>query len=287
VQDPDGGSNEAGIGAWGPAAIPHVKARIEHAITAWDVRFFKFDFLAWLDCAGQGDLYDMNEQFVAMLDELRAAHPDVAFEIDETNDYRLFPYESVTRGPTWFQNGGPGPERVLHNVWTLSPFVPSFALGHKLLAGAGWKEWPLDTVFASAMATQVLFTTDLRKLDPAVLDGARPWMEWQKANRAALDGVTYPLLEDPLEMGWTALQTWDPEAGRGVLLAFRQDSSDAEQTIALRNVPPGREFTLRAAPSGEVVGTATSEELREGLTVRIDQPRGARVLSIGPASASR
>jgi hypothetical protein len=282
VQDPDGGSNEAGIGAWGPAAIPHVKARIEHAITAWQVRFFKFDFLAWLDCAGQGDLYDMHERFVAMVDELRAAHPDVVFEIDETNDYRMFPYESVTRGPTWFQNGGPGPERVLHNVWALSPYIPSFALGHKLLAGGAWKEWPLDTVFASAMATQVLFTTDLRKLEPEVIDGAKPWMEWQKANRAALDGVAYPLLEDPLAKQWTALQVWNPETARGVLLAFRQDGAGATKTIALRNVPAGRTFTLREAPTGAVVGTATSEELRAGLPVQIDAPRGARVLAIEP-----
>ena len=48
---------------------------------------------------GQGDLYDMHDAFVAMLDRLRADHPHVTFQIDETNDYRLFPFESVTPGP--------------------------------------------------------------------------------------------------------------------------------------------------------------------------------------------
>jgi hypothetical protein len=287
VQDPDGGSNEAGIGTWGPAAIPHVKARIEHAITAWDVKFFKFDFLMWLDCAGQGDLWDMHDRFVAMLDELRAAHPDVVFQIDETNDYRLFPFESVTRGPTWFQNGGPDPDRVLHNLWTLSPWIPAFSLGHKLLAGAGWKAWPLDTVFASAMTSQVLFTTDLRKLDPPVLEAAAPWMAWQKAHRRALDGVTYPLLDDPLKKDWTALQTWNPETGEGVLSVFRQDSADPTRTVALRDVPPGRKFTLRAAPGGELVGSATSAELTDGLPIRIDTRRGAQVLLVEPVSTRR
>ena len=42
-----------------------------------------------------------------MLDRLQAKYPDVTFQIDETNDYRLFPFESVTRGPSWFQNGSP------------------------------------------------------------------------------------------------------------------------------------------------------------------------------------
>ena len=33
---------------------------IEH----WDVRFFKFDFLAWFDCAGQNDLWGLHDRFV-------------------------------------------------------------------------------------------------------------------------------------------------------------------------------------------------------------------------------
>ena len=40
-------------------------------------------------------------KFVSMLDTLRAKYPDVVFQIDETNDYRMFPFESVSRGPTW------------------------------------------------------------------------------------------------------------------------------------------------------------------------------------------
>ena len=111
LADPDSGSNEAGLGPWGPAALPHVEGRIREAIEGWGVRYFKFDFLVWLDCLGGPDgvrdMYEFHDAFVAMLDRLRADHPDVTFQIDETNDYRLFPFESVTRGPTWFQNGGP------------------------------------------------------------------------------------------------------------------------------------------------------------------------------------
>ena len=98
-------------GPVGPAALPHVEARIREAISSWDVRYFKFDFLVWLDCLegcdGAATCTTIHDAFVAMLDRLRADHPDVTFQIDETNDYRLFPFESVTRGPTWFQNGGP------------------------------------------------------------------------------------------------------------------------------------------------------------------------------------
>ena len=108
---PRSGSNEAGLGAWGPAALPHVESRIREAIEGWGVRYFKFDFLVWLDCLdgpdGARDMYEFHDAFVAMLDRLRADHPEVVFQIDETNDYRLFPFESVTRGPSGSRTAGP------------------------------------------------------------------------------------------------------------------------------------------------------------------------------------
>ena len=280
---PGDGSNEAGIGLWGANALPHIRARLEDAIEHWGARFFKFDFLVWTDCPAQNDLWGLHDRFVAMLDALRAKYPDVVFQIDETNDYRMFPFESVSRGPTWFTNGGPTPVNLLHNVWTLSPWIPAYALGQKTLSGRSYADWPADTAMAAALTSQMLFTFDPRTLPDAVIDAAARWTAFAKAHRDELGGVTYPLLDDPLKGGWTALQTWDPERGRGVLSAFRQDSADTTKTIALRNVPAGRTFTLRSAPDGAVVGQATSEQLRAGLPVTIDAPRGARVLLIEPA----
>jgi hypothetical protein len=218
-----------------------------------------------------------------MLDTLRAKYPDVVFQIDETNDYRLFPFESVSRGPTWFTNGGPNPVDLLHNVWTLSPWIPAYALGQKTLSGNSFRSWPVDTAMAAALPSEMLFAGDLRAIPAEVIDAAAPWIAFAHAHERELGGVTYPLLEDPLKNGWTALQTWDPDAGRGLLYAFRQDSPETTRTIALRDVPPGRTFTLRSAPDGAVVGTATSAQLSAGLPVTIDQARGARVLLIEPA----
>ena len=76
--------------------------------------------------------------------------------------------------------------------------------------------------------------------------------------------MIYPLLADPLDKGWTALQSWDPDQGRGALLAFRQDSPDETRRIALENVAAGASFDLVAAPSGELVDTVSSAQLRSG-----------------------
>jgi hypothetical protein len=282
--DPDSGSNEAGLGPWGPAALPHVEQRIREAISSWGVRYFKFDFLVWLDCLegpdAVRDLYEFHDAFLAMLDRLRADHPDVTFEIDETNDYRLFPFESVTRGPTWFQNGGPSVDQMLHNLWNLSPYVPTFALGQNALADEDFAHYPVDTLMASALLSHITFFHELRRLPDAVVDRVAPWTAFYKRYRAQLGGVVYPLLEDPLARGWTALQAWDPDRGTGALLAFRQSSGDAERRIALENVPPGRRFELLSGPDGAFVGTVTSDELRAGIDVSIPESEGARVLVI-------
>ncbi|HEV3000278.1 MAG TPA: alpha-galactosidase [Solirubrobacteraceae bacterium] len=281
--DPGSGSNEAGIVPWGPAAIPFVEGRVRRAIAEWGVTYFKFDFLAWLDCAGQGDFHAFRDAFVAMLDRIRADHPSVTLQIDETNDYRLFPFASTTRGPTWFQNGNPEPHVLLHNLWNLSPYVPAYAIGQHVLGGDAWKRHPVATLMAAALPSHVTYFTDIRTLPGDVVDEAGRWMAWYRANRSLLTGgVTYPLLADPLEQGWTALQSWNPERGEGALLAFRQRSGDAVRTIALRNVPPGRTFRLTRAPDGADLGTATSEQLAAGLGVEVSAPGGAAVIAIAP-----
>lgn len=224
----------------------------------------------------------MREQFVAMLDRLRADHPDVTFQIDETNDYRLFPYESVTRGPSWFQNGSPGPSQLLHNLWNLSPYVPTWSLGQHVLGGRAWEKAPVDTLMATALLSHITYFSELRSIPSEVIDAAAPWLDFYKANKDLLTGgVVYPLLADPIDGGWTALQSWDPEAGRGALLAFRQNGSEDAVSVPLRNVRGDGAFDLLEAPSGAVVGTVTADELRAGLPIALPA-NGARVLLIVP-----
>ena len=285
--EPESSSNEAGIVEWNTAAVPHIEARIRHGIEHWGARYWKFDFMAWLDCAGRNDAYEMHDEFLAMIDRLQADHPDVTFQIDETNDYRLFPFESVSRGPSWFQNGQPGPDRLLHNLWNLGPYVPGFSLGQDVLGGEHWRAHPVSTLMAAALPSHITFFSDIRKLPPAVIEQARPWVDFYKRHRDLLGQMVYPLLDDPTERRWTALQTWDPDRGRGALLAFRQDAEEPERRIALRNVPAGRYFDLLEGPTSRRVATVSSARLRRGLDIRLAAKREARVLLIVPARPVR
>ena len=281
--EPNSSSNEAGLATWSPLAIPHVESKIRTAIEDWGARYFKFDFLVWLDCAGS-DMWSYKDEFAAMLDRLSADYEHVTFQIDETNDYRLFPFESIVRGPSWFQNGSPEPHQLLHNIHNLSPWIPAFSLGQHFLGGGQYERYPVDTLMAVALTSHLTFFSELRTVPLSVIDQARPWIDFYKAHRENFTQMIHPLLADPMEQEWTALQSWNPEEGFGALLAFRQKDTAATQTIALKQVPAGMTFRLIEAPSGEVVGTYTSAQLVAGLDVTIPAPDGARVFVIEPLS---
>ena len=281
--DPESSSNEAGLVTWGQDALPHIEERLTDAIENWGVSYFKWDFMAWLDCAGQGDIYTFREALIAMLDRLKAKHPHVTFQIDETNDYRLFPYESVARGPSWFQNGSPEYHVLLHNLWNLSPYVPAWSLGQHFLGGKAYEKHPVDTLMAAALLSHLTFFSDLREVPAAVIERARPWIRFYQRHRALLTQMTYPLLADPVKKHWTALQSWDPRRARGALLAFRQQDTRPAVRIKLRNVPRHRRFVLLRGPRAKRVRTVMSRRLRRGLLVRLPKPDTAQVLLIRPA----
>lgn len=303
VVQPDSGSNEAGIGVWNPEAlgvhpdtgepmklVDYIEDRVRRAVVEWESTFFKFDFLAFIDCAGAEpvDLYAYQESFAAMVERLRADFPEVPFGIDETNDYRMFP-RSVPYGPSWFQNGSPRSEQLLHNIWNLAPFVPGFYLGQHALGNSGERdERGVDYLMSVALPSAITFWLEIdTSLTPGQRAQVRRWTDFYKAHRDDLATFAYPLLDDPLDGGWTALQPWDPEAGRGFLLAWRQAGAEATTSIPLRGVPAGRTFELvahdPATGATTPLGTASSADLSSGLDVTIPAPYGYAIIQITPS----
>jgi hypothetical protein len=290
--DADSSSNEAGLVPWNPEAtgadgrmIDFLERRIRTAIEQWGVRYFKFDFMVWLDCVGANPvtLYDYRESFTHMMDRLIADHPEVTFQIDETNDYRLFPFEALARGATWYANGGPKANEALHNLWELAPYVPPYALGQAVLGGDRGKR-STDYLMAVALASHMTFFTDLKTLSPEEVATARKWVDIYHAHRDQLSTFTYPLLADPLPgNNWTALQPWNPDTGRGAILVYRQDSPDTSKTIALKGIRGGGTYRLTDAETGETFGTFTAQQLRSGVEVTLPDRFTAKVLLISRA----
>ena len=152
----------------------------------------------------------------------------------------------------------------------IAPCPTPVELGQHFLGGKQYNNYPVDTLMAISLPGHLTFFSDLRHIPLDAIHRARPWLDFYRTNRDHFTQMTYPLLADPIEKQWTALQTWNPETASGALLSFRQQSDAATQTIALRNVPPGMTFELRRAPTGEVafldMANGTFLSLRDTLT---------------------
>ncbi|MGH2711868.1 MAG: CehA/McbA family metallohydrolase [Actinomycetota bacterium] len=289
--DADSSSNEAGIVPWNPEAmgpdgklIDYIEGRIRRAITEWEVRYFKFDFMVWLDCAGANPvtMYEYRESFIRMLDRLISDYPEVTFQIDETNDYRLFPFESVYRGPSWYANGSPKASEALHNLWVLAPHVPGYTIGQTMLGQRD--SLSTDYLMAVALASHVTFFTDLTRLTDQQVEAVARWTDIYKEHRERFATFSYPLLEDPLPgNNWTGLQPWNPDTGEGALLVFRQDSADETRVVPLRGIRGDGSFTLRDAETGDTFGVFSASELRQGISISLPSRFSAKVLLIDPA----
>ncbi|HVL32039.1 MAG TPA: hypothetical protein VM600_00475, partial [Actinomycetota bacterium] len=285
IVDPNGSSNEAGIGLWNPRAlglhpdtnrpvrmIEYLKDRIVRAIEQYGARYFKFDFLVWVDCAGADPvtMYEYHDDFVQMLDEVIAAYPDVTYQVDDTNDHRMFPFETIARGPSWFLNGGPTQQHALYTAWNVAPYVPGSALGMRSLSSSDRRALGIDACMAAAITSHLTFSFPIDdELTSAERSQVKRWTDFYRANRDTLTGFTYPLADDPRENGWTALQPWNGDSQSGWLLAYRQQAENGSTSIRLRGlwtVPDDTMFRMTlidpATGSHVALPDASADQLR-------------------------
>jgi hypothetical protein len=234
-------------------------------------------------------MYGYHDAFVQMLDRVLADHDDVTFEIDDTNDYRMFPFETIARGPSWYQNGGPTFTEQMHNVWKLAPFVPGYALGQRMLAR---RNLGIDTMMSAAINSHLTFSQPVdTNFTEAEQDQVARRISFYKTNRDTLATFSYPLLDDPTADSWTAMQPWNGDTHSGWLLAYRQNSEDDKHVIPLRGLGSVDGDTLfrltqfdPATGAVTDLGTRPAQELRTlGQPVGIDNPNGYALIGITPA----
>jgi alpha-galactosidase len=283
AQAPD----DAGLGVWdatNPAFQEYMAGVVDRLIANYDVRELKFDFMAWVDCPPH-DYLDYEDAFVALVRRMQAKHPDVTFELDETNDQRSWPFESAALGPSWFDNahtheGSTKQSKLLHDIWTAAPWLPPSSIGFGTFDDTLTAPYTVDYLFPMSMLSHITFWTDLRNLTPEQRAETAWWIAWYKAHRSALDGLVYENLDrDPLDgKGWAAFQPWTGK--RGYLFAFRQADGPDEQAIRLHGVSRTRSYTVTNVRTGESLGTFSGAE---PIPVSLPQPYSAAVLAIDPA----
>lgn len=105
--------------------------------------------------------------------------------------------------------------------------------------------------------------------------------EWKKLKPYMLKEmyVHTPWHTEKEKTGFTAYSYFDPDAKKGVLLAFRQESCIEENlALTLPYVGAGESITLTDEDSGEIISVSGAVMKAAGFTLTFDQPRTARVL---------
>src|SRR3954453_14506330 len=281
--------DDAGLGVWdvnNPDFRSYLLGVIDRLVSAYDVKEFKFDFLTWVDCPPH-DYADYEDGFVSLVREMQQAHPTVTFETDETNDQRSWPFDSAALGPSWFDNahlhGSTAFAKLLHDVWSAAPWVPTASLGvgtfDGTLTGPDAGVAGVDALFPLAMLTHLTFWTDLTALSPEEQSETTWWVSWYRAHRGDLGPAVYELTsDDPLDgTSWAAWQPWTDD--HGYVFAFRQSGGSDNVTLPLHGVEPGATYAVTDVHTGQAVGTFTGAQLQEGVPVSLP-PYSAQVLSV-------
>jgi len=270
-------ADDAGLGVWdmtNPELRAYLSATVDRMIRDWGVSYFKFDFQVWVDCLLH-DYNDYEEAFAAWVESLKAAHPEVTFSFDETNDQRMYAFESVARGPSWLDNAHAhtlpdgtrvsAPAQLLHDVWMAAPWIPPSSLGVGLFDGGTLDAgYAADFLLPIAALTHMTFWTDLTKLSPQDRATTAWWLGWYHDHASELGALVYRLTEqDPWDgMAGAAFQPWDPVADRGFLFVFRQ-AGDAP-IARLQGLAPGHRYTLTNVRDGSVIGSFDAAALAAG-----------------------
>jgi hypothetical protein len=290
--------DDAGLGVWDATNRgfqDYIVGVVDRLVRDFDVHEFKFDFMAWVDCvsadpAGVHDYADYEQAFVDIVRRMQQRHPSVTFELDETNDQRSWPFESVALGPSWFDNGhlhgSTAVAKLLHDVWTAAPWVPAWSLGVGTYDGTLRAPYDavagVDFLAPLALLTHVTTWTDLTTLSPAQQDETAWWFSWYRAHRDAMGSVVYELTgEDPLGGdSWAAWQPWNGESG--YVFAFRQaDAAAPSVTVSLHGLQAQRHYRLTDVRSGAELGVRTGAQLAAGYPIAL-APATAQVLAVDP-----
>lgn len=279
--------DDAGLGVWdlnNPELRAYLTSVVDRLIATYGVTELKFDFQTWVDC-GAHDYLDYEDAFVSLVRSFQVRHPQVTIELDETNDQRAWPFESVTIGPSWFDNGhlhgSTSQAKLLHDLWSASPWIPASTIGQGFLDGTLNGRYTAGYLSAVALLGHITFWTDQAKIPVKDRPEIAFWLRWYKAHRDDLAGASYELTAiDPLDgRAPLVLEPWT--GARGELFAFWQ-SAATPLVVHPRGLGPRQVYRVADVRTGRVLMTAAGAQLSRGLHLR---PRGAytaQVLTITP-----
>ena len=217
------------------------------------------------------------EGLYAMWDELLARHPGLVIDNCSSGGRRI-DLETISRSiPLWRSDyqcfPGFDPVGMQGQTQGLSRWLP---------LSAGVCDHPDTYAFRSALGPGMVITTNIFERDPvefAPPEWLRRMMAQHQTVRPFMYGDFYPLMPYSLDNeGWAAWQWHRADLDEGCVITLRRPQSPVVSIEpVLRGLDEAAEYELEDLDSGET-STVLGVELAAGLTIRIDERSGTKLL---------
>ncbi len=228
------------------------------------------DHLTWAE-----SLVRLYEAIQAVCDRVYQAHPDVLLDLtfELWGQKHVIDYGLLAAGDLdWLSNvhdtypGCAGPRQVRTLLYHRSLAIPTEAM---LIGNLEAQTSPIEERFATAIGSGPLLLGDLRQLTEEQQDWYAHKIQWFKKLRRDV-----PISESFFPLGaWMqpSVVAWDGFArlshqGKGIVVLFRNDSSQDAVTLALPVIPEGR-YQINSAMSERPLGTYSAAQLKNGITI--------------------
>jgi alpha-galactosidase len=284
------GKEEGLLNMGDPAAWKWVVNRVDELIVSEGVDIYRQDFntspLPYWRAGDADDRRGITEiryvtGLLAYWDELLRRHPDMLYD-NCASGGRRNDLESMRRGVPYTKSDYAGePVGVQCETYGISLWFPYF--------GATWYTSEDPYVCRSNMAQMIGSCLEIDRKDhlrgpaiPKLLD------EWRKTIPNYW-GDFWPLTPYSLEnTDWMAWQFDRPEAGEGVVQAFRRaDCGASTARLRLRGLDPAAVYTLTDFDAAGTRGISGRELMAGGLVVVIKNRPGAAIITYKKESDGR
>jgi alpha-galactosidase len=267
-----------------------VTEQIAQAVSMYGLAYVKLDLTTVFNAYGEGpgcfapghehaswaeSLSRTYEGIHAVCASLHARFPelliDLTFELwghKHVIDYGLLASGDLD----WLSNvhdlGAAGPRQARTLLYQRSLAMPADSM---LIGNLRADMEPIAERFATAIGSAPLLLGDLRRLTPEQISWYRAKIDWFKGLRAEI-----PIHQSFFPLGaWmqpNAAQ-WDGYArlshsGEGILVLFRNGSSDREATVSIPMFGTAR-CSLTSVMTGTHLGTLSAEDLTTGVTLAL------------------
>ena len=219
--------------------------------------------------------------YLAYWDELRRRHPNMLIDSCASGGRRN-DLETMRRSvPLWTSDYGHEPVGDHSMIYGLSLWLPYHGVGTYGVRAvdAGGKPTPVEPYrFWSNADASLMCSIDMREKGIDYETIRKLVAQWRQVNACYL-GDFYPLTSHSVAHDvWIAWQFDRPEAGEGLIEAFRRDQSVYESArLRLRGLDPNGRYELTRFDDGKPRRMTGRELMEDGLVVGIASAPGVAV----------